>query len=46
VIYIFHLVDKPDSGELRLRMRPAHKLYLAAVAERIAFAGPLLAEDG
>jgi uncharacterized protein YciI len=46
VIYILHLVDKPDSSELRLRMRPAHKLYLAAVAERIAFAGPLLAEDG
>ena len=27
-------------------MRGAHKEYLAAVADRIAFAGPLLADDG
>jgi uncharacterized protein YciI len=46
VIYIFHLIDKPGSGELRLRMRPEHKAYLGAVADRIAFAGPLVAEDG
>jgi uncharacterized protein len=46
VIYIFHLIDKPGSGELRLRIRPEHKAYLAAVADRIAFAGPLMAEDG
>ena len=46
MIYIFHLIDKPGSAELRLHIRPAHKAYLAAVAERIAFAGPLMAEDG
>jgi uncharacterized protein len=46
VIYVFHLMDKPGSGELRLRIRPAHKAYLAAVADRIAFAGPLMAGDG
>ncbi len=46
MIYTFHLIDKPASGELRQRIRPAHKVYLAAVADRIAFAGPLLAEDG
>lgn len=46
MIYIFHLIDKPGSGELRLRIRPEHKAYLAAVADRIAFAGPLMAEDG
>ncbi len=27
-------------------MRPEHKAYLAQVADRIAFAGPLVADDG
>ena len=27
-------------------MRPEHRAYLAAAAERIAFAGPLLSDDG
>jgi uncharacterized protein YciI len=30
----------------RLEIRPEHKAYLAAVAERIAFAGPLLDDAG
>jgi len=46
MIYIFHLLDKPGASELRQRMRPQHKAYLAGQAERIAFAGPLLADDG
>ena len=46
MIYIFHLLDKPDSATLRQRVRPEHKIYLAAAADRIAFAGPLLADDG
>jgi uncharacterized protein YciI len=46
VIFIFHLLDKPAAGELRQRMRPEHKAYLGAMAERIAFAGPLTADDG
>lgn len=46
MIYVFHLIDKPGSGEMRLRIRPQHKAYLAAVADRIAFAGPLMAADG
>ena len=46
MIYIFHLLDKPDGAALRQRVRPEHKIYLAAVADRIAFAGPLLAGDG
>ena len=46
MIHIFHLIDKPGGGELRLRARPEHKAYLGAVADRIAFAGPLLADDG
>jgi uncharacterized protein YciI len=46
VIYIFSLIDKPDSAALRQRVRPEHKAYLAAMAERIAFAGPLVSDDG
>ncbi|MDI1269913.1 MAG: YciI family protein [Polaromonas sp.] len=46
MIYIFSLIDKPDSGELRQRVRPEHKACLAAMADRIAFAGPLVTDDG
>lgn len=46
MIHTFLLVDKPDSGALRQRIRPEHKAYLAAVANRIAFAGPLVTDDG
>jgi uncharacterized protein YciI len=46
MIYTFVLIDKPDAAALRQRVRPEHKAYLAAAAERIAFAGPLVADDG
>jgi uncharacterized protein YciI len=46
VIFVFHLIDRLDAGDLRQRVRPEHKRYLAAVADRIAFAGPLTADDG
>ena len=46
MIFAFHLIDRPGAGELRQRVRPEHKTYLAAVAERIAFAGPLTEDDG
>ena len=46
MIFVFHLLDAPDVSELRLRIRPEHKAYLAEVADHIAFAGPLLADDG
>lgn len=46
MIYCFVLMDKPGTGELRQRVRPEHKAYLAAVADRIAFAGPLTTDDG
>ena len=40
------LIDKPGSSSLRQEHRPAHKLYLGQVADRIAFAGPLHEDDG
>ncbi len=46
MLYAFMLYDAPGVAALRAQVRPAHKDYLAAVADRIAFAGPLLAEDG
>jgi uncharacterized protein len=46
VIYILRLLDKPGAAALRDAVRPAHKDYLARVADRIAFAGPLVADDG
>lgn len=46
MIYVLRLLDKPAASALRDAVRPAHKAYLALVAERIAFAGPLVADDG
>jgi len=46
MLYAFVLLDRPDGAALRERVRPEHKAYLALVAERIAFAGPLLQDDG
>jgi uncharacterized protein YciI len=46
MLFAFHLVDRPDAGDLRTRVRPEHKAYLAQVAGQIAFAGPLTTDDG
>ena len=46
MIYTFILLDKPQRAELRQQVRPEHKAYLAAVADRIAFAGPFTTDDG
>jgi uncharacterized protein len=46
VIYMLRLLDKPGASALRDAVRPAHKAYLGQMADRIAFAGPLVADDG
>ncbi len=46
MIYAITLLDKQQSTELRQRARPKHKACLNAVADRIAFAGPFMTEDG
>jgi uncharacterized protein len=46
MLFVFRLLDKPGASALRDRVRREHKAYLAAVAERIAFAGPLTHDDG
>lgn len=46
MIFVFHLLDRPGATARREAVRPLHKAYLAQVADRIAFAGPLLSDDG
>jgi uncharacterized protein len=46
MLYVFMLTDRSDSSALRTRVRPEHKEYLGKVADRIAFAGPLVTDDG
>lgn len=46
MLFAFILLDKPDHSELRQRVRPVHKAYLAQVADRMAFAGPFTHDDG
>jgi uncharacterized protein YciI len=46
MLFMFRLLDKPHAADLRDRVRPEHKAYLAQVAAHIAFAGPLVADDG
>lgn len=46
MLHAFHLLDRSDAGHLRTQVRPEHKAYLGRVSDRIAFAGPLLADDG
>lgn len=46
MIYTFVLLDRPQASELRQKVRPEHKAYLGQMADRIAFAGPLVADDG
>lgn len=46
MLFAFWLTDRPGAGNLRQRVRPQHKEYLAQVQERIAFAGPLVRDDG
>jgi uncharacterized protein YciI len=46
MLFAFMLMDKPDHGAVRQRVRSEHMAYLGAMAERIAFAGPLTKDDG
>ena len=46
MIRTFFLVNKPNSDARRQRNRPEHKACLAVVADRIAFAGLLVTDDG
>lgn len=46
MIFAILLLDRPDVAELRTQVRPAHRDYLAKLADKMAFSGPLTSEDG
>ena len=46
MIFTMLLMDRPGTTDLRIQVRPEHRAYLAKMADRIAFAGPLTSEDG
>ena len=46
MIFAILLMDRPGTADLRVKIRPEHRAYLATLADRMAFAGPLTSEDG
>ena len=46
MIYTFILLDKANAQELRKQLKGAHRAYLTAVSDRLAFAGRLVGDDG
>jgi uncharacterized protein len=46
MIYAFVLLDKANASELRQKLRAEHSAYISQVADRIAFAGALVGDDG
>ena len=46
MIYVILLMDRPGTADLRVQVRPEHRAYLAQLADRMSFAGPLTSEDG
>jgi uncharacterized protein len=46
MIFAILLMDRPGTADLRAKIRPEHRAYLAEQSERMAFAGPLTSDDG
>jgi uncharacterized protein YciI len=46
MIYTFVLMDKANAQELRRSLKAEHQTYITQVADRIAFAGRLVGDDG
>jgi uncharacterized protein YciI len=46
MIFAILLLDRPGVAELRTKVRPEHRDYLAKLADKMAFSGPLTSEDG
>jgi uncharacterized protein len=42
MLYALLCTDKPNSTDLRAKMRPDHVAYLASLGEKMKFAGPFL----
>jgi len=46
MIFAILLMDHPGTLDLRVQVRPEHRAYLAQLSDRMAFAGPLMSDDG
>lgn len=46
MLFSFYVLDRPDTGEQRLKLRTAQYEHLGKVEDRMLAGGPLLAEDG
>jgi uncharacterized protein YciI len=46
MIYTFILLDKANAQDLRRQLKAQHRAYITQVADRIAFAGRLVGDDG
>jgi uncharacterized protein len=46
MLFTLYCIDKAGSGERRLALRAIHRAHVATVADRLAAAGPLFADDG
>ena len=46
MIYTFILLDKANAQDLRRQLKGEHRAYITQVADRIAFAGRLVGDDG
>jgi len=46
MLFAFHILDKPDTTEQRLALRPSQYEHLGKVEDRMVTGGPLLAADG
>lgn len=46
MIYTFVLLDKANAQDLRRQLKGEHRDYITKVADRIAFAGRLVGDDG
>ncbi|SNX29383.1 hypothetical protein SAMN06295945_1758 [Polynucleobacter meluiroseus] len=46
MIFAILLMDCPGTADLRVQVRPEHRAYLATKSEQMAFAGPLMSDDG
>ena len=46
MLYALLCTDKPNSVELRAKVRPEHVAYLVSLGEALKLAGPFLNDDG
>lgn len=46
MLFVYYMLDAPDTAIRRTELRPAHRQYLAGENDRIFAAGPLWSDDG